>query len=75
MNDELLILITTPPDREQEVSELWFENELVAELSTDGGPPTIELYPRRDGKPWRFSFEEFLDGIEKMKARLLGTAP
>jgi hypothetical protein len=66
------IAISSPPDRERLVAEIFFEQEQVAELNTEHGPIAIELYPRQGGGPWRFDAEDFLSSLLKAKASLLG---
>lgn len=47
--------------------------ETVAEISQEAGDLEIEIYARRSGKPWAFSFEEFVDALIKAKKRLAGS--
>lgn len=39
------ILITSPPDREKLVAEIWFEKNLIAEVNQENEILEIEIYP------------------------------
>ena len=47
-------IIADLPDREELVAELWMDRECWGEISKEKGEVVLELYPRRDGEPWRF---------------------
>ncbi len=50
--------IASPPDREKLVAELFYDDEQWAEIHQESEQLTLQLYPRRDGQPWEFSFDE-----------------
>jgi hypothetical protein len=66
------ISISSPPDRERLVAEVFAENCQWAELNQERGNLTLELYPRQDGQPWVFDYEEALRILHDARARLLG---
>jgi phage pi2 protein 07 len=66
------ITLASPPDREHVVAEVLFGDEQVAELNTERGAVTIELYPRADGQAWSFDAEQFQSALAQAKAKLLG---
>jgi hypothetical protein len=64
--------IASPPDREKLVAELFYDREQWAEINQDSGTLRLELYPRRDGKPWDLPFDEALAVLQTAKERLIG---
>jgi hypothetical protein len=64
-------MVTSPPDREAVVFEIWHENRQVAEISKEPGHGyEIELYAAADGGAWHFDLGEFKamleDGIKEL---------
>ena len=72
MTAETKICISSPPDREKLVAEIFFDNEQWAELNQEGDSLTLEIYPRQDGKFWQLNFEQVLEALNEAKRRLLG---
>ena len=66
------ILITSPPDRELVVAEIYYNNEQWAEISQDTGNPIVQFYSPDHRKYWEFSYDEAIAVLEKAKQRLLG---
>ncbi len=64
--------IASPPDREKLIAEIFYDHEQWAEIHQETGNLTLEIYPRRDGKPWEFSFEEALAALRHAQRRLIG---
>ncbi len=64
--------IGSPPDRRKLVAEIFYDREQWAEIHQEAGSLTLELYPRQDGKPWEFSFDEALNALRHAKRRLVG---
>jgi hypothetical protein len=67
----LKAIITSPPDRENVVFEVWCENREVAEISKEPGRDyEIELYSAAEGGAWHFDLNEFKamieDGIKEL---------
>lgn len=71
--DEIKIEICSPPDREKLVSCLMvtFENPVdgieggqFAEINQESADLQIEIYPRRDGKPWTFDLDRLMQCLE-----------
>ena len=58
MHKNYEIIASSPPDRERLVIELWFGGTQFGELRPEavGEEPIMEIYPRRDGKPWELNF-------------------
>jgi hypothetical protein len=66
------ISISSPPDRESLVAEVFVGNEQLAEVNREHGTWSVELYPRASGEPWRLPFEETLQVFQEAKSRLGG---
>jgi hypothetical protein len=64
--------IASPPDRERLVAMDNYENEQWAEVNQESGNLMLEIYPRRDGKPWIFDLDEAVTELERAKDRLVG---
>jgi hypothetical protein len=64
------ILITSPPDRDSVVAEVYFDNAQFAELRVDGSSITCEIYSRRDGKPWELDCCELREALSKAERKL-----
>jgi hypothetical protein len=64
--------IASPPDREKLVAMVSCGSEQWAELNQESGRLTLELYPRRDGRPWEFSYDEAIAALKQARRRLLG---
>lgn len=64
--------IASPPDREKLVAEIFYDSEQWAEIHQETGLLTLQLYPRRDGQPWEFSFDEAVGMLQRASRRLTG---
>ena len=68
MNTE--ILITSPPDRERVVAEIWYGDSQLAELNEEAGQPMLEIYPNPTGEAWILDFNELVSLLERARAAL-----
>ena len=64
--------IASPPDRDKLVAQISYDREQWAEIHQESASLTLELYPRQDGKPWEFSFDEALGALQRARQRLTG---
>lgn len=65
-------MISSPPDREGLVFEIWIGDIQLAEVLRElGEEPRIEIYPRPGGEAWSLPLGEFVSLIEKGKTELL----
>jgi hypothetical protein len=48
------------------------DDEQLAEIHQERDRPTLELYPRRDGRFWELDYEEAMAALVRAKTRLLG---
>ena len=65
------VLINSPCDREFLVAEIWYNNDLVAEINQEKGEFEIEFY-FGDDKVISFPLNEFQEVVEKAKKHLKG---
>ena len=67
---QVKILVTSPPDREDLVAEVWIDDCQLAELSWNESAQVLELYPHPRGVPWRVPFETLHDALMAARTRL-----
>ncbi|WP_218189437.1 MULTISPECIES: hypothetical protein [unclassified Pseudomonas] len=59
--NHLSSMITSPPDRENLVFEIWAGTDQLAEVTCEPGRSVeIEIYPPVKGGSWSFELEEFM---------------
>ena len=62
------IELSSVPDRENLVAEIWYENKMIAEVSKESEKLVIEFY--FDGKI-SFILDEFFEVLENAKKRII----
>jgi hypothetical protein len=72
MSDKHRITISSPPDREKLVAEIFFGDTQWAEINQERMSIEVEFYPRPDGKPWRIDYDDALKALDEAKHRLTG---
>jgi hypothetical protein len=73
MREELRICISSPPDREKLVAEIFIGDQQWAELNQEHGTLSVQFYPRRDGQFWELSLDVVSRALSEAKRRLTGT--
>ena len=73
MTDKFKIELCSPSDREQLVAAVMIDGQQWAEINQEPGALTVEFYPRKDGTPWIFDFEDAIGGLLSASKQLLGT--
>jgi hypothetical protein len=58
------VIISSPPDRDVLVSELWVGSELLGEIFDEKGALQLTLYPPRTGSHWSLDAQAFLTGLK-----------
>lgn len=66
------VWISSPPDREQLVAEIFFGDQQWAENNQQRGTLEVEFYPRVDREPWLVAYDAALRALEDGKRRLVG---
>ena len=56
MSDDARICISSPPDREKLVAEIFFSDQQWGEVNQEGSELELGVYPRQDGSPWRIGY-------------------
>ena len=72
MTEKYRICISSPPDREKLVAEIFFGNIQWAELNQEGEILQMEFYSRPDGQPWQISFQDARLIMYKAKQKPIG---
>ena len=70
MAHDVRITISSPPDRQYIVAEIFFGNEQWAEINKEVGSLQVEFYPRQNGEPWSLSFQQAVEALNKAKEKL-----
>ena len=70
--NELRIYISSPPDRDNLVADIFFGNEQFAELNQEDGTLRLEVYPRQNGEFWQLRLDEVLVALNDARNRLIG---
>jgi hypothetical protein len=65
------VVISSPPDRNYLVAEIWFSDEQWAEVNQEEDELRVEIYPRQGGGPWSFPLTDALEALMKAASRLL----
>ncbi len=65
------IQITSAPDYEELVAEVWLGEDMLAELRHEAIGVAVRLFPRRDGAVWDFPLDEIL-GVLAHAREVLG---
>lgn len=72
MKDQHRICISSPPDRDKLVAEIFFGDTQWAEINKERDALEMEFYPRPDGEPWRIDYQDALNALDVAKRRLMG---
>ncbi len=69
-NDRFSVEVTSVPDRDSLVAEIWLDRELLAELRYEYGSFKVQIYPAPDGQPWDVDYEAFSGALQRARERL-----
>jgi hypothetical protein len=72
MSEKMRGCISSPPDRERLVAEIFLGDGQWAELNQDGNKLDLEICPERSGEYWSLDFEGVVDILVEAKRRLVG---
>ena len=72
MSETYRICISSPPDREKLVAEIFFGDLQWAEINQENDSLAIEFYARPDGQPWQIKFGIAITALEEAKGKLTG---
>jgi hypothetical protein len=65
------ICLSSPPDRENLVAEIFFDSVQWAEINQENDLLEIEFYARPDGLPWKIEFSQAILALTEAKAKLI----
>lgn len=68
---EYKIIISSPPDREHLIAEIFFANCQFAEVSNENNMFGIEFYSRPDNAPWKLTFKTAIQALNEAKTKLM----
>ena len=64
-------MVTSPPDRERLVFEVWYDDQQVAEISNEpSSGMRIEIYSYELGQAWSFDLTELLGLLDYGRSAL-----
>lgn len=69
-NDLYEILITSPPDRELLVAEIWYNREFLIEISQENDAPIVQFYPYSSHIYWKLRYVDVLNYLIEAKNAL-----
>lgn len=71
MSDQNIeLLIASPPDRDFLTCELSVGDEVMAEVRIEPIGLAIEIYPKPDGQAWDIPYDGLMDALVKAKTIL-----
>lgn len=65
------IEITSVPDREKMVAEIWDNDQLIAEINQEHGKLKVEFYLDIHNRPLSLDYNALLNALEEGKKNLL----
>ena len=71
MKDKPRICMSSPPDREKLVAEIFLGDTQWAEINQEHEALEVEFYPRPDGEPWRMDYQAVLTVLDEAKRKLI----
>lgn len=71
MDNEFEFIIASPFDRERLVCEIYYKNEIIAEISQETEELILELYPHPTEKCWKIPYVQFQKALVHAKNHLL----
>lgn len=68
------ITISSLPDREELVAEIFYDHDQWVEISQEPGveQPIIQFYPPSNKECWEFPLEDALKALELAKNKFIG---
>jgi hypothetical protein len=66
-----VVEITSTPDRDDLVAEIWFGKAMVAEVQRISEADfRVEIYANESNKPWSFGLQKWIAVLEEARLRL-----
>ena len=70
-NNDFEFIIASPSNREKLVCEIYYKNEMIAEISQEKEEMVVEIYPSRAKKWWEIPLTQFQSALEEAKKYLV----
>lgn len=68
---KLTVELSSVPDRDQIVAEVWLGEEMLAEVTWDSTKKyMVEIYSNPNGEVWKLNYDEFIQALNLAKTRL-----
>lgn len=65
------IEIVSVPDRDDVVAEVWWGNDMVAEMRrAENGEFLLDIYPMESHAPWSFELNRWLTALAEAQQKL-----
>jgi hypothetical protein len=71
MDRSTQLVVCSSPDRERLFLEIWLGDDMCEELNQECDRLVLQIYPRRDGRPWEIDFEEAMLTLAEAKKKLV----
>lgn len=72
IDNDFEFIIGSPTDREKLICEIFYKEEILAEISQETNQLMIEIYPPQKNAYWILEFDKFQNALETGKKHLLG---
>ncbi len=70
MSSDIVVEITSVPDREMLVGELWVGSHLLGEVRWEESEALLQIYPRPGGQPWEVPVKALNNAIANAANKL-----
>lgn len=71
MKNTYRICISSPPDRNRLVAEIFFGEGQWAEINQENDTLEVEFYPHPNNQPWRINFSNAVEALLEAKRILM----
>jgi hypothetical protein len=65
-------IVASDQERDRVFAELYWDDEMWAELSDESGVYTLRVWGKNNGEPWKAPLDDVLAAIGEAKKRLGG---
>jgi hypothetical protein len=73
MLENTKIILSSPPDREDLVAEIYYKGQGWALVTSEGGSLIVEIYPSLTGQPLKLGLDEAMGALLEARRRLQQT--
>ncbi|WP_059062547.1 hypothetical protein [Candidatus Protochlamydia naegleriophila] len=69
--ENFTFVITSSTEREKLAYEIYYKDELIAEITQETEHPLLEIYPLKENKWWAIPLEDFQQALSYAKNHLI----